>query len=128
MTHLAKTAAAALLAATITLPAAARAGILDLVQSAALEQRQARGITLDSVGKEVEPGIFQVDPRAVAGRRIVFSATAAAPQLICFGSWGSHVCKGILVDLRPQSPAGSPAPATVPAPTATPVATPTPSQ
>jgi hypothetical protein len=120
MTHIAKIAAAGMLAASITVPAAAQAGVLDLVQSTVLGQRQAHGITLDSVGKEVEPGIFQVDPRAVAGRRIVFSPAAAPPQLICFGSWGNGICKGILVDLRPQGqPAAVQAPP-APAPTATP--------
>lgn len=128
MTHLAKTAAAALLAAAITVPAAARAGVLDFLGNAALEQRQAHGIALDSVGKEVSPGVFQVDPLAVTGRRIVFSQAASPPQLICFGSWNGSLCKGILVDLRQQNPsAASPLPASAAAPPAAPASAATPS-
>jgi hypothetical protein len=123
MTHLAKPAAAALLAAAVAVPATARAGALDFLANVALEQRQAHGIALDSVGKEVSPGVFQVDPRAVTGRRIVFSATSP-PQLICFGSWSASLCKGILVDLRPQNASAA---LPVPAPAApTPAATPSP--
>jgi hypothetical protein len=117
MSYRTKIVAAALLAAAVTSPVATRAGILQLAGDAVLAERQAHGITLDSVGKEVSPGVFQVDPRAVTGRRIVFSPTASPPQLICFGSWNGSICKGILVDLRAQNaPAALPVPAVVPAP------------
>jgi hypothetical protein len=126
MTSIAKIAVPALIAAAINVPAPARAGIslpslVPNVENALLAQRQARGIMLDSVGKEVEPGVVQVDPRAVFGRRIVFSPLLPQPHLICFGSWNAGVCKGFVVDLRPQAQPGAAAPA---APSATPTPVP----
>lgn len=52
MRNLTKTVAAGLLAAAITVPAASRAGILNLVGDTVLAQRQAHGISLDSSAKK----------------------------------------------------------------------------
>jgi hypothetical protein len=113
MMQISKLACAALSAGIIAVPAAALAGGLSLsdVQNAFLAQRQAHGITFDSIAKEVQPGIFEVDPKGATGRRIVFSPTAPPPQLICFGRWGGAVCRGILMDMRPQPPPATPTPA-----------------
>jgi hypothetical protein len=126
MTSIAKIAATALIAAAVAAPATAYAGInlpglVPNVENALLAQRQAHGVTLDSVGKEVEPGVVQVDPKAVYGRRIVFSPSVPPPQLVCFGSWHAGVCKGFVMDLRQQAQPGVSPAAAAPAPTPTPV-------
>ena len=122
MHSIAKIAATAAFAAAVALPAGARAGInlpglVPNAENLLLAQRQAHGITLDSVGKEVDPGVVQVDPKAIYGRRIVLSPAVAPPQLICFGSWHAGVCRGFVMDLRPQAQPG----AAVPTPSPTPV-------
>jgi hypothetical protein len=121
MTSILKIAVPALVAAAIAVPATAHAGIslpslVPNVENALLAQRQAHGVTLDSVGKEVEPGVVQVDPKAVFGRRIVFSPLLPQPHLVCFGSWNAGVCKGFVVDLRPQAQPGTTVPVATPTP------------
>jgi hypothetical protein len=104
MTRFAKLAAPALVAAAIILPTAARAdGLVRTLQGALLGERQRSAVTLASVAKELQPGVYEVDPRAVMGRRVVFSANGPASQLVCIGHWAKNACNGILIDTRPQT-------------------------
>jgi hypothetical protein len=118
MTRFAKLAAPALVAAAIVLPTAARAdgGLLRTVQGALLGERQRSAVTLASVAKELQPGVYEVDPRAVMGRRVVFSPGGPAAQLVCIGHWVKNSCNGILVDTRPQTGGPDAAPVQIPAP------------
>ncbi|MDB5070220.1 MAG: hypothetical protein JWM87_1331 [Candidatus Eremiobacteraeota bacterium] len=111
MNRLAKLAAPALVAAAIILPTAARAdGLVRTLQGALLGERQRSAVTLASVAKELQPGVYEVDPRAVMGRRVVFSANGAASQLVCIGHWSKNACNGILIDTRPQTGGADSAP------------------
>jgi hypothetical protein len=129
MIRFAKSAVPALLAAAVVVPTAANAGgLLGNLQGMLLGERQRSAVTLASVAKELEPGVFEVDPKSIMGRRVVFSPAGPAPQLVCIGHWTKGACGGILVDTRPQTAGPDAAPPQVPPAQmpATPAPTPTP--
>jgi hypothetical protein len=114
--RIANLAAPAVLAAALVIPTVAQAGgVLGTLQGLLLGERQRSAVTLASVGKELEPGVFEVDPKAVMGRRVVFSPSGPAPQLVCIGHWAKNACNGILVDTRPQTGGPDIAPPQIPA-------------
>jgi|GEM_PF-6039819 len=130
MNRIANVAVPALLTAAIIIPTAARAGgILGTLQGVLLGDRQRSAVTLASVAKELEPGVFEVDPKAIMGRRVVFSPAGPAPQLVCIGRWTKNACSGILIDTRPQNGAPDAAAPQIPPaqmPDSQPAPTPTP--
>jgi hypothetical protein len=59
-------------------------------------------VELTTVGKEVSPGILQVDPNAIAGKRLVIPSGGKAKN-ICLGTWvtlkAGPTCEGSWVQL-----------------------------
>ena len=58
------------------------------------------GVTLREVGKEVEPGIFQVDPDALRGRRLIVTNKEAAQFAICIGVYRHGTCYGLSIWIK----------------------------
>jgi len=52
---------------------------------------QSRAVSVTSVGKEVAPGIYQVDPDSIQGKRLIMPATGSSAALVkvgvCIGVW-----------------------------------------
>lgn len=57
-------------------------------------------VTVQDVGKEVTPGLFQVDPRTVKGKRLVLARTDPNTAVaVCIGSVSKlGNCIGVYVD------------------------------
>ena len=59
-------------------------------------------VDLTTVGKEVAPGILQVDPNAIAGKRLVVPSGGKSKN-ICLGTWvtlkAGPTCEGSWVQL-----------------------------
>lgn len=61
-------------------------------------------VNLQDVGKRVAPGVFEVNPEALKGRRLVISrqdretGQAQAKEIhICLGKWKGGRCEGVLI-------------------------------
>ncbi len=52
---------------------------------------KSRAVSIKAVGKEVAPGIYQVDPESIKGKRLVMPATGSGTALVkvgvCIGVW-----------------------------------------
>ena len=52
---------------------------------------ESRAVSVTSVGKEVAPGIYQVDPDSIQGKRLIMPATGSSAALVkvgvCIGVW-----------------------------------------
>ncbi len=59
-------------------------------------------VDLTTVGKEVSPGVLEVDPNAIAGKRLVVPGGGKAKN-ICLGKWSKlkagPTCEGSWVQL-----------------------------
>ena len=59
-------------------------------------------VNLTTVGKEVSPGVVEVDPNAIAGKRLVLPAGGKTKN-ICLGKWttlkAGPTCEGSWVQL-----------------------------
>jgi hypothetical protein len=59
-------------------------------------------VDVTTVGKEVAPGILQVDPNAIAGKRLVIPSSGKTKS-ICLGTWvtlkAGPTCEGSWVQL-----------------------------
>jgi len=59
-------------------------------------------VDLTTVGKEVSPGVLEVDPNAIAGKRLVVPAGGKTKN-ICLGKWttlkAGPTCEGSWVQL-----------------------------
>ena len=60
-------------------------------------------VSVTSVGKEVAPGIYQVDPASIKGKRLIMPTTGSAATLVkvgvCIGVWSKKKqrCIGIWI-------------------------------
>lgn len=53
---------------------------------------------LEEVGKEVAPGVLEVNPDAIKGKKLVFDQGDASQKIkICIGKWKDGTCKGIYI-------------------------------
>ena len=52
---------------------------------------KSRAVSVTSVGKEVAPGIYQVDPASIQGKRLIMPASGSSATLVkvgvCIGVW-----------------------------------------
>jgi hypothetical protein len=55
-------------------------------------------VDLKTVGKLVAPGVLEVDPNSVRGKRITISGGADAARRLCIGKWDGVGCKGIYLE------------------------------
>ena len=56
---------------------------------------------LNEVGKEVAPGVFQVDPKSIRGKLLVVTPGAGVAQKgICIGVWTDGKCEGNYVTVK----------------------------
>ncbi len=53
--------------------------------------QKSRAVSVTTVGKEVAPGIYQVDPASIQGKRLIMPSTGSAATLVkvgvCIGVW-----------------------------------------
>jgi hypothetical protein len=60
-------------------------------------------VSLREVGKQVARGVFEVDPKRLAGRRLVVTRDDAVDLVIkiCIGEWSaSGACNGFYIEIR----------------------------
>ena len=50
------------------------------------------------IGKEVAPGVFEVDPNAVRGKRIMMPSGDQTARAACIGKWKNGECKGVYIE------------------------------
>jgi hypothetical protein len=99
MTNHVRVATAALATAAIVIPNAANAASIFerfLSSSAAANSRSA-AVAFADVAKEVAPDTFQIDPRAVQGRRLVLGTTETGKR-VCVGAWRKDNCFGVYIE------------------------------
>jgi hypothetical protein len=55
-------------------------------------------VNLKAVGREVAPGVLEVDPSSVRGKRLVVPrGDQNRPIVICIGKWKNGECKGVYI-------------------------------
>lgn len=54
-------------------------------------------VSLRTVGKEVAPGGFEVDPSSIRGKRLTIPGGQTL-RFICIGKWKDGECKGIYIE------------------------------
>ena len=54
---------------------------------------------LKAIGKEVAPGVLEVDPSSIQGKRLILPRGEQAMRIICIGRWKNGECKGIYIEL-----------------------------
>lgn len=62
---------------------------------------QSPAVSLSGVGKEVAPGVFEVDPNSIRGKRLVLPPSGGGTaRHICIGKWDAQTktCKGIYIE------------------------------
>lgn len=59
---------------------------------------RSAAVNIKAIGKEVAPGVFEVDPNAVRGKRLVAPRGDQALRFVCIGKWKNGECKGIYIE------------------------------
>jgi hypothetical protein len=64
-------------------------------------------VSLERVGKQVSPGVYEVNPESVRGKRLVIEPmnqqVGGPPRRICIGKWRPPNCNGIYLELGPKN-------------------------
>ncbi|MEW6210091.1 MAG: hypothetical protein AB1631_17120 [Acidobacteriota bacterium] len=68
------------------------------MKSADVVNAKSSALDLKTVGKEVAPGVLEVDPNAIRGKRLVFPRGNQTARIICIGKWKNGECKGIYIE------------------------------
>jgi hypothetical protein len=55
-------------------------------------------VDLKVVGKEVAPGVIEVDPNSIRGKRLTVPRGNQTARFICIGKWKNGECKGIYIE------------------------------
>jgi hypothetical protein len=56
-------------------------------------------VSLSAIGREVAPGVLEVDPGAVRGKRLTLPrGDQAQAKKLCIGKWSNGECKGIYLE------------------------------
>ena len=58
---------------------------------------KSQAVSLKAIGKEVAPGVFEVDPDAIRGKRLTIPRGETLWH-ICIGKWKAGECTGIYID------------------------------
>ena len=105
MTNHMRVATVALATAAIVVPNAANAASIfeRLLSSSAAANSRSTAVAFADVAKEVDTDTFQIDPRAVQGRRLVLGTTETGKR-VCVGAWRNGGCFGVYIEKDvPQS-------------------------
>jgi len=96
-----------LMAAVVLLASAAaartqttRPPAVSTIQVGAAGERSP-AVDLKSVGRKVAPGVLEVDPAAVRGKRIIIkTGNQTAERHLCIGKWdtGAGTCSGVYLE------------------------------
>jgi hypothetical protein len=99
MTNPVRVATVALAAAAIIIPNAANAASIfeRFLSSSAGANSRSTAVAFADVAKEVAPDTFQIDPRAVQGRRLVLGSTETGKR-VCVGAWRMGGCFGVYIE------------------------------
>ena len=63
----------------------------------AVTERSAT-VSPKDIGQEVAPGVFEVDPESVRGKRIMMPSGDQTARVVCIGKWKSGECKGVYLE------------------------------
>ena len=58
---------------------------------------KSQAVSLKAIGKEVAPGVFEVDPDAIRGKRLTIPRGQTLKH-VCIGRWREPECKGIYIE------------------------------
>jgi len=59
---------------------------------------RSSAVNLKTVGKEVAPGVLEVDPNSVRGKRFIIPRDDQAARVACIGKWKNGECRGIYIE------------------------------
>lgn len=59
---------------------------------------KSAAVNLRSAGKEVAPGVFEVDPASIRGKRLTIPRGDQSVRKICIGVMKKGECVGILIE------------------------------
>jgi len=69
--------------------------------------RQPPAVSLERVGKQISPGVYEVNPESVRGKRLVIEPmnqqVGGPPRKICIGKWRPPNCDGLYLELGPKN-------------------------
>ena len=73
------------------------------IQSGTVNEKSP-AVDLKTVGKLAAPGVLEVDPNSVRGKRLTISSGGEAARHVCIGKWdgAAKTCKGIYIELEPK--------------------------
>lgn len=91
-------AAAMFLFAGAVTPQTERSQSGETVIQAGVVNAKSPAVDLKAVGKEVAPGVLEVDPNSVRGKRLIMPRGNQAARKICIGKWKNGECKGIYIE------------------------------
>ncbi len=91
-------AAAMLLFAGAATPQTERSQSGETAIQAGVVNAKSPAVDLKAVGKEVAPGVLEVDPNSVRGKRLIIPRGNQTARFICIGKWKNGECKGIYIE------------------------------
>jgi hypothetical protein len=57
-------------------------------------------VSVKEVGREVAPGVFQINPSSIRNRRLILpTAEPAGRFILCIGRWSSGSCNGVYINI-----------------------------
>jgi hypothetical protein len=59
---------------------------------------KSSAVNLKAIGREVAPGVLEVDPSSVRGKRLVMPRGDQTMRFVCIGKWKNGECKGIYIE------------------------------
>lgn len=60
--------------------------------------RGSPAVNLNAIGREVAPGVFEIEPSSIRGRRITVPRGDLGARVVCIGRWKNGECKGIYIE------------------------------
>jgi len=59
---------------------------------------RSSAVNLKTIGKEVAPGVLEVDPNSVRGKRFIIPRDDQTARVACIGKWKNGECRGIYIE------------------------------
>jgi len=69
----------------------------EAIQVGTVNEKSA-AVNLKTAGKEVAPGVFEVDPASIRGKRLTIPRNDQSLRKICIGVMKKGECVGILIE------------------------------
>jgi hypothetical protein len=60
--------------------------------------KKSAAVNPKDIGKEVAPGVLEVDPDSVRGKRIMMTGGDQTARAVCIGKWKNGECKGVYIE------------------------------